>query len=122
MLSLLAAGEMLRPFNKSRRETESGNLGTVVGAVPGLYGSGGVSSEEPVEETGTVEVEELRAGSFAHAVAPSLSEELPPVSLPFCHMTQRHLPIGPHTSRTKMTLLAYFEERENFKLSSFALK
>ena len=61
MLSLLAAGEMLRPFNKSRRETESGNFGTVVGAVPGLYGSEGVSSEEPVEETGTVEVEELRA-------------------------------------------------------------
>ena len=46
MLSLLAAGEMLRPFNKSRRETESGNLGTVVGAVPGLYGSEGVSSED----------------------------------------------------------------------------
>ena len=66
MLSLLSAGEMLRPFNKGRRETESGNLGTVVGAVPGLYGSEGVSSEEPVEETGTVEVEELRAGSAVH--------------------------------------------------------
>ena len=73
MLSLLAAGEMLRLFNKSRRQTESGNLGTVVGAVPGLYGSEGVSSEETVEKTGTVEVEELRAGSSAHAVAPSLS-------------------------------------------------
>ena len=84
MLSLLAAGEMLRPFNKSWRETESGNLGTVVGAVPGLYGSSeseGVSSEEPVEETGTVEVEELRAGSSAHAVAPSLSNCL----LYLCH-------------------------------------
>ena len=78
MLSLLAAGKMLRPFNKSRRETDSGNLGTVVGAVPGLYGSEGVSSEGPVEENGTVEVEELRANSSAPAVAPSLSEELPP--------------------------------------------
>ena len=76
MLSLLAASEMLRPFNKSRRETESGNLGTVVGAVPGLYGSEGVSSEEPVEETGTVEVEELRAGSSAHAVAPILHYQI----------------------------------------------
>ena len=76
MLSLLASGEMLRPFNRSRRETESGNLGTVVGtvvgAVPGLSGSGGVSSEEPVEETGRVVVEELRVGSSAPAVAPSL--------------------------------------------------
>ena len=50
----------------------------------GLSGSEGVSSEEPVEETGTVVVEELRVGSSAHAVAPSLSEESPPVSLPFC--------------------------------------
>ena len=40
-----------------------------------------------MEETGTVEVEELRAGSSAHAHAVALplilSEELPPVSLPF---------------------------------------
>ena len=103
---------MLRLFNKSRRQTESGNLGMVVGAVPGLYGSEGVSSEEPVEKTGTVEVEELRAGSSAHAVAPSLSEELPHVSLPFCHITQRHLPIGPHTSRTKMTLFCRYRTRK----------
>ena len=92
MLSLLAPGEMLLPFNKSRRETESGNLGRVVGAVPGLSGSEGVSSEEPVEETGTVVVEELRVGSSAHAVAPSLSEGSPPVSLPFCRSAEEQFP------------------------------
>ena len=90
MLSLLAAGEMLRPFNKSRWETESGNLGTVVGAVPGLYGSEVVSSEEAVEETsGTVEVEELRAGSSAHAVQLLLHYQTLP-GLPRAALSSQH--------------------------------
>ena len=85
---------MLLPFNKSRRETEHGNLGTVVEAVLGLFGSVGVSSEEPEVGSGTEVVVGLGVDSSEFAVVPSLEGGSIPAFLPLCRIAGEQYPLS----------------------------
>ena len=69
-LSLLAAGEILLPFNRSKRESEAGKLGLVVGVEEG---------------SDTVQLRELVGGSFAVVPSRSLISllEMPSISPTF---------------------------------------